>query len=103
MVTKFSVISRPPGLVHISGIHQCSEAKPGIAVGLVGCGRVPQITGPGSRYPRSLQYKWGAGMCLRKKCVDINQRFIIIFIPCTKKNYVFSFQNATSSVLLAVI
>ena len=34
---------RPPGLVHISGIHQCSEATPGIAVGLVGCGRVPEV------------------------------------------------------------
>ena len=42
-------------------------------------------------------------MCLRKKCLDINQRLIIIFILCTKKMSVFYFQNATSSVLLAVI
>ena len=42
-------------------------------------------------------------MCLRRKCVDINQRFIIIFIPCTKFFTFLSFQNATSSVLLAVI
>ena len=41
-------------------------------------------------------------MCLRKKCLDINQRLIITFMPCPRKNYVFSFQNATSSVLFAV-
>ena len=57
---------------------------------------------PRSRYRSPLQYKWGTGLCLRKKCLDINQRLIIIFLPCSKKNYVFSFQNASSSVLLAV-
>ncbi|CAL8327329.1 unnamed protein product [Boreogadus saida] len=30
--------------------HQCSEAKPGIAVGLVGCGRVPQIMWRGPQW-----------------------------------------------------
>ena len=29
---------------------------------LAHCGRVPQIMGPGIRYPRSLQYKWGTGL-----------------------------------------
>ena len=58
---------------------------------------------PKSRYRRSLQYKWGTEMCPRKKCLDINQRLIIIFIPCSKKIKAFSFQNASSSVLLAVL
>ena len=42
-------------------------------------------------------------MCLRKRLLDINPRLIIIFMPRTKKMYVFSFQNANSSVLLAVL
>jgi hypothetical protein len=42
-------------------------------------------------------------MRLRKRNLDINPRLIIIFIPCTNEMYVFSFQNATSSVLLAVL
>ena len=41
-------------------------------------------------------------MCLGNKWLNINQRLIIIFMACTKKNYVFPFQNATSTVLLAV-
>ena len=40
---------------------------------------------PESRYCRSNQYKWGTGMCLCKKIRDINQRLLIIFIPCSKK------------------
>ena len=40
---------------------------------------------PRSRYRRPLQYKWGTGLCLRKKCLDINQRLIITFMPCPKK------------------
>ena len=95
--------TKPPGTVHTSAIHQCSAAKPGSSAVSAGCGRVPRFKGPRSRYLRSLQYKWGTGMCLRKKWLDINQRLIIIFMPCPKNNYFFSFQNATSSVLLAVL
>ena len=43
--------------------------------------------GPRSRYLRSLQYKWGTGMCLRKKCLDINQRLIITLNAMSSKRH----------------
>ena len=73
-----SAIDRPP----TSAIHQCLMAYCSF---LLGCGWVPQFMGPRSRYPLSLQYKWGIGLCLRNFFaeMDINQRIIIIFGPCT--------------------
>ena len=38
-----------------------------------------------------------------QKCLDTEQTLSIILIPCTNKMYVFSFQNASSSILLAVV
>ena len=86
-VEPYRTQAKPQETVQCSGIQQCSDATPGIAPASVGCGRVRHLMWPRSRYRRSLQCKWGTGMCLRKKCLDINRRLTIIFRPCSKEIY----------------